>query len=64
MRGEADGQPEAADGLHRQVVLAHVHAVGADEDGQVGTVVDDERDAEPARDRAGLFQHRQQLFVG
>ena len=38
--------------------------VGADEHGQVGPVVDDERDAEPPRDLPRLLQHAEELPVG
>ena len=38
--------------------------VGFGEAGEVGAVVDDERDAEAERDLAGLLEHGEQLAVG
>jgi hypothetical protein len=64
VRREADGEPEPADGLDRQVVLAHVDGVGPDEDGQIGPIVDGERDAEPAGRLARLLEERQEPSVG
>ena len=64
MRGEADREAEAARGLDGEVVLSDVHPIGLGEDGEVGAVVDDQGDAELARDRAGLDERFEQGPVG
>ena len=48
--------PRASGQRDRQVVLSEMHEVGLAEDGQVGPVVDDERDSEPPRDLARLLE--------
>ncbi len=64
VRREADGQAEPAHCRRRQVVLADVHEVGADELREVGTIVDDERNVVTPRHLTGDLEGRQQLTVG
>jgi hypothetical protein len=55
MRGEPDDgvvAEQGATGGDADVVLAHVHTVGADLEGELGGVVHDERNVEVATDRA------------
>ena len=60
---QADGKAEAPRCRRGHVVLADVDVVGPDEDGQVGAVVDDQRDAQAARDRASFLEHREQRGI-
>jgi hypothetical protein len=52
----SDADAERPRGGDRKVVLADVHVVGLADHGEVGPVVDDEWDAEPARDIACLLE--------
>jgi hypothetical protein len=64
VRRQPDRKTEAPSSLDWQILLTDVHEVGAAEDGEVGPVVDDQRDAEALRDGTRLPERLQKLAVG
>ena len=63
MRRLPDRETESARGVDGEVVLSDVDVVRAAENGEVGTVVDDERYAEAPRDLSRLLERAQERTV-